>query len=105
MVIMVVEWSERASMRLGEIFEYLEKEASKRTARKIVNQIYSCADIPIKNPLAGPREESLTNRDREFRYLVQGNYKIIYQVDLERVVVSTVFDCRQDPERIGSEVK
>jgi len=53
MVIMVVEWSERASMRLGEIFEYLEKEASKRTARKIVNQIYSCADIPIKKTLKG----------------------------------------------------
>ena len=102
---MRVEWSERASTRIEEIYEYLKAEAGKRTARKIVDKIYSRVDILAQNPQAGQREELLQGRDEEFRYLVQGNYKIIYWIETDRITISTLFDCRQNPEKMQEEAE
>jgi len=36
----------------------------------------------------------------EHRYLVEGNYKIIYKRVKEGVLITDVFDARQDPRKI-----
>ena len=51
-------------------------------------------------PLLGQREELLKDLSVEFRYLVEGNYKILYYTLPEKIVISLVFDCRQNPERM-----
>jgi len=35
-----------------------------------------------------------------YRYLVEGNYKIIYRIKDESIVVDSVFDCRQNPVKM-----
>ena len=51
-------------------------------------------------PLLGQREELLKDLSVEFRYLVEGNYKILYYTLPEKVVISLVFDCRQNSEKM-----
>jgi toxin ParE1/3/4 len=50
--------------------------------------------------LAGAKEELLAEYPEEFRYLVEGNYKIIYWKEHEVITISSVFDCRQNPDKI-----
>lgn len=95
-----VVWTEPAKMRLRGISDYLKKEAGKRIAKKIRDQIYARANILVENPKAGQREELLKDRPEEFRYLVEGNYKIVYWLEPGKATISTVFDCRQNPEKI-----
>ena len=101
---MEIIWTERAKRRMREIFDYLDEAAGKRTARKIRGKIEARAAILAANPQAGQREELLAARPQEFRYLVEGNYKIIYRLDSDKAVISTVFDCRQNPEKMKEEV-
>ena len=37
----------------------------------------------------------------ECRFLVQGNYKIIYHVDGEIVFIDAVFDTRMEPRKLS----
>jgi len=43
-----------------------------------VNEIVDATINLQKTPLAGQEEEVLKNRPEEFRYIVSGNYKVIY---------------------------
>lgn len=96
----VVEWSEQAASSLEEIFGYHKEVAGLRIARKIATKITQCTQILSDNPFAGQREELLKDISVEFRYLVEGNYKILYYTQPEKVVVSLIFDCRQNPEKM-----
>jgi plasmid stabilization system protein ParE len=100
-----VVWTDPAKERLREITNYLRREAGARTANKIRDAISSRPEILVTNPLAGPREGSLEKYPDGFRYLVEGNYKIIYFVVDTEIVISTVFDCRRDPARLPDEVR
>ena len=55
-----------------------------------------------KQPFIGALEPLLQARVKEYRYLVQENYKIIYFVEEEKneVVVANLFDSRQNPSKI-----
>lgn len=96
----VVEWSKQAASSLEEVFGYHKKVAGLGVARKIVTKISRHTRILADNPYAGPREEVLKDLEVEFRYLVEGNYKILYYTRPEKIVVSLVFDCRQNPEKM-----
>ena len=97
---MIVEWSEQVASSLEEIFGYHKKEAGVRGARKIATKITQRTRILSDNSLVGQREELLKDLSVEFRYLVEGNYKILYYTLPEKVVISLVFDCRQNSEKM-----
>lgn len=101
---MVVVWSKQAKERLREIVGYLNEVAGKRTAQKITGKITARTAILVANPQAGQREEQLVGRPQEYRYLVEGHYKIIYRFEPGKVVISTVFDSRRDPQELKGEV-
>jgi toxin ParE1/3/4 len=42
----------------------------------------------------------LSERKFEYRYLVQGNYKIIYRIEGNYIRIAVVFDTRQNPEKL-----
>ncbi len=99
-----VIWTSRARWQLREITDYLRREADTGAAKKIRGRIVARPKILAANPHAGQREESLADMPVEFRYLVEGNYKIVYYATDEKVFVVTVFDCRRDPSRLQDEV-
>ncbi|MCX6252463.1 MAG: type II toxin-antitoxin system RelE/ParE family toxin [Bacteroidetes bacterium] len=95
-----IEWSELSERQLKDIFDYYSLEVSPGIARKIINRIIDRVSILESNPLAGPKEELLSEYPEEFRYLVESNYKIIYWKKENLVTIASIFDCRQNPEKI-----
>lgn len=95
-----IEWSELSERQLKDIFDYYSFEVSPRIARKIVNRIFDRVTILESNPFAGQKEELLSDYPEDFRYLVESNYKIIYWKKENLITIASVFDCRQNPEKI-----
>jgi plasmid stabilization system protein ParE len=96
-----VLWTETALNNLEDIFEYFKYKASIRVAKRLVKGLVK-STLEIQNsPQIGKIEELLTERQFEYRFLVVGNYKIIYWIDNNYVKIATVFDCRQNPEKLN----
>jgi plasmid stabilization system protein ParE len=95
-----VEWSALAERQLNEIYQYYSLNVSPAIANKVVNRIVKRVEILFKNPLSGAKEELLSDYPEDFRYLVVTNYKIIYWFDNEVITIASVFDCRQNPEKM-----
>lgn len=93
-------WTKNAEIQLEQIFIYHKENASEKIARKLVERIVKRTIQLKKHPNSGPLELLLTDRKNEFRYLIEGNYKIIYWKGEKIVNIATVFDCRQNPELI-----
>ena len=95
-----IEWSELSEKQLKDIFDYYSFEVSSGVARKIINRIIDRVSILESNPLAGPKEELLNDYPEDYKYLVESNYKIIYWKKGNLITIASVFDCRQNPEKI-----
>ncbi|MEI6577204.1 MAG: type II toxin-antitoxin system RelE/ParE family toxin [Bacteroidota bacterium] len=97
---MRIEWSELSERQLKDIFDYYSIEVSSKIARKIINRIIDRVSILESQPGLGQKEELLCHYHLDFRYLVEGNYKIIYWTSESLITIAAVFDCRQNPEKI-----
>ena len=95
-----IEWSELSERQLKDIFDYYAFVASPGIAKKIVNRILERVSVLETNPLVGPKEEILVEYPEDFRYLVESNFKIIYWKNEDFITIASVFDCRQNPEKI-----
>ncbi len=95
-----IEWSELSERQLKDIFDYYASAASPRNAKKIVNRILERISILETNPFIGPKEELLVEYPEDFRYLVESNYKIIYWKKGNLITIASIYDCRQNPEKI-----
>ncbi len=93
-----IEWSELSERQLKDIFDYYSFQVNVRIARKIINRIIERVGVLKTNSLAGPEEELLRNFPEDFRYLIEGNYKIIYWKNENLITIASVFDCRQNPK-------
>jgi len=97
---MRIEWSELSERQLKDIFDYYSFEANPRIARQIINKLIDRVSILESNPLVGQKEELLSGYPEDFRYLIESNYKIIYWGKDNIITIASVFDCRQNPEKI-----
>ncbi len=97
-----IEWYELAERQLKDISDFNVFEVSLGIARKIINRIINSVSKLYINSLAGQEEEILSDYREDFRYLVESNYKIIYWKKENLITIASVFDCRQNPEKIKS---
>ena len=97
---MKIIWTFPAKFRLKEIYLYHKHYASLTIAKKLKQKIFSATHTLIRHPKIGQEEELLKHKQKEYRYLVQGNYKIIYKIDKDIIYVEDVFDCRQNPNKL-----
>jgi len=95
-----IEWSGLSERQLKDIFDYYAIEASPRVAGKLIDKIIERVSILKGNPLAGAKEELLSEYPEDFRYLVESNYKIIYWGTENFITIASVFDSRQNPVKI-----
>ena len=100
---MHIIWSAPAKYDLKAIFEFNLKVISKDKAFEIIDDIFKATEIfllpNIDTKKNGQIELDLMNRPFEYRYLVSGHHKIIYFIDLENIIVTHVFDSRQNPQK------
>ena len=98
----VVVWSDNAIEELRSIYDYLYFNVSKKVADKISNAIVDKTLLLEQTPRVGQKEEMLAHLNKEIRYLIEGNYKIVYWIDDDIISIATVFDCRMDPKKLKS---
>jgi toxin ParE1/3/4 len=84
---------------LREMQAFLE-EISENYADKTVDEIYERAFDLVNFPEMGQREPLLIKYSIIYRYLIQGDYKIIYSIENEEVRINRVFDTRQNPKKL-----
>lgn len=99
---MTIFWSNFASEMVKDIYNYYKTNASPRVANRIRNQIFSATDQLKKYPFSGQVEISLQKLNEGHRYIVNGNYKIIYKEVKEGILITDVFDTRQDSIKINN---
>ena len=95
-----VIWTYFATLELKNIFLYYRMVANETIAEKIKKSIFNATKILPKQPLLGQIEENLIELKQGHRYLVEGNYKIIYRVINKDIYITDIFDCRQNPQKI-----
>ena len=102
---MKVIWTDFASNSLFEIYKYYKEVANENVAQKIKFRIFTATRQLIKHPLSGQIETNLQRLREDNRYLIEGNYKIIYKRVKEGILITDVFDTRQDPVKIFKSTK
>lgn len=95
-------WSNFAAHQLDKIFNYFAEEVNQKVAKHIIAKIYIGTNNLTKTPFIGQLEPLLTERKENYRYLIIGNYKVIYTVNeaQQLVKIADVFDCRQNPTKL-----
>jgi plasmid stabilization system protein ParE len=93
-------WTNFAISELKNIYLYYRMVASDKVADKIRKSVFDSTRPLIKDPLIGAIEENLTDLKQGHRYLVEGNYKIIYKVFQNNIYITDIFDCRQNPKKM-----
>ena len=92
-------WSEESIEDLRSIHKYLKARSEKLAFRQIKNILEREEQI-LNFPLAGSTYYS-EGLGIKFRFLIEGNYKIIYRIDDAYIVISAIFDTRQDPDNLN----
>lgn len=98
---MKILWTDFASNTLADIYKYYKEVAGENVARKIKDDIFTTTRQLEKHPQSGQIEETLKRLEEDHRYLVKGNFKIVYKEVKEGVLITDVFDTRQDPVKMN----
>ena len=90
---------------LKNIFDYYKIKASPKIAQNLIIEIVEKTNALDFQSKIGQKEELLSDRKENFRYLVSKNYKIIYWINEEknRIEIVDIFDTRQNPLKIERE--
>ncbi len=93
---MEIIWSGFAIENLKDIFDYYSIKAGQKTAHKIRKQIFQSIKQLIKNPKSGQIEPYLEKSGKDYRYILSGNYKVIYRIENNKIIINDIFDVRQN---------
>lgn len=100
---MKIIWTDFAIENLKSIFDYYADKANRKVAHKIRKQVLESTKQLIKHPESGQLELHLEKLNQQHRYILSSNYKIIYRVDREYIIINDVFDTRQNPIKMIDE--
>jgi len=96
-----VIWAEFASDNLKLIYNYHKNNANISVAKKIKKKIFEATFLVYKQPEMGQVEFWLEHLGEGHRYLVVGNYKIIYRNIDDMILITDIFDTRQNPSTMN----
>lgn len=95
-----VLWSAEALVDLEVIYDFLA-ENSQPAAQRIIESLLARTRQLEIFPESGARQESVKSKHKEYRYLVEGNYKILYSYQPNEVVhIEIIFDTRYNPDKL-----
>jgi len=87
-------WSSKANRKLFEILEfYAQRNKSKAYSIKLYQRFKKDLTILIKQPEIGIKTEI-----ESVRGLIVDDYILFYEFDGKRIIVHTLWDCRQNPD-------
>jgi plasmid stabilization system protein ParE len=87
-------WSHRAKIRLSGILEfYAQRNKSKTYSAKLFKKISKELKLLIDQPDLGIKTEI-----ESIRGLITGDYIIFYEYSDDKIIVHSIWDCRQNPD-------
>lgn len=97
---MKIQLSDHSKQSLRDIVDYHSSISMRKTGMKlrakILNKIMKLKEFPS----IGQFEEHFKDMEIEHRYLVEGHYKVIYCQIKDTILITDIFDTRQDPEKM-----
>lgn len=99
---MKVYWTDFALLSLKEVYLYYKKNASDKVAKRIKDEIFSKVNSLKSQAKQGQIEPNLEKTGLGYRYLISGNFKIIYLIQSGEIFITDIFDTRQNPEKINN---
>ena len=89
-----IVWSDRAKKRLYRILEfYIERNKSKSYSIKLYKLLNKEVKLLLKYPDLG-----LKTSEESVRGLIIDTFIIYYEVTEDKIIIHTIWDCRQDPD-------
>ena len=89
--------SQKAEKQMENIFQYVEAKFSERIRKELAKKIYNCFKL-IEND---PELFSFSDYNNSLRKcVVSKRTTVFYQIRKENIVVVSVFDTRQNPNKI-----
>ena len=91
-------WTEPAKNDLKYIFDFISG-FSYKIADKTVEKIIEKTEILLVKgfKLVAQKDEINPN----YRRLIEGNYKIVYKINSDKIIIHGVFDTREHPDKLG----
>ena len=74
---------------------YIERNKSNAYSKKLYSKIQQKLKVLIKNPEAGIKTDV-----PNIRGLIIENYTVFYEVYQEKIIIHTIWDGRQNPEKL-----
>jgi toxin ParE1/3/4 len=96
-MINAVIFTKSAENDLLRIEKFLKKWG---LSEKIFDIIFEKVEILRDFPRMGQIEPMLKDSDKEYRYLVEKPFKIIYSIQNGNVYINRVFDSRKNPRKL-----
>jgi plasmid stabilization system protein ParE len=89
-------WSHRAEIKLFRILEfYTERNKSRTYSAKLYQRLNKEIKILLKQPDIG-----LNTEIESVRGLIVDDYILFYEYDNEKIIVHSIWDCRQNPDNL-----
>ena len=96
---MIVKWYREAAADLDKIYDYYVAK-DPRAAALLYNKILDDVEILKTQPYVAAIEQMLVDCQESYRSLVVENYKVVYFIKDDFVLIVQVFDCRQTPIKL-----
>jgi toxin ParE1/3/4 len=84
-----------------EIYQYYLHKVNQKIAKQEQTKIVQRIKILKDFPLIGQVEDNEKFQGAGFRYLVQGNFKILYKIEEDDIVILSVFHTMQHPDKMS----
>lgn len=96
MVERVIVWTSTAKLELKLIFEFFNlRNKSKTNSLKLHRKIQTELNLLLQQPYLGKKTNTINVRG----FLVE-NYILFYELKDNRIVILSVWDTRQNPEKL-----
>ncbi len=95
-----IVWTDRARRDLVDIADYIAMDKP-GAAQNWVRELIATVDDAAMMPLAGRVVPEIGRR--EIREVLRRNYRVVYRVDEDAIIVLTVFDGRRLLRSVGPE--
>ena len=96
-----IKLSKRAAQKLQDLLEYLDTEWSESIKKKFVKELDQSFRLIKRNPTCFPKTDFVKDLHR---CVVTKHITIYYTYDESTIFIITLFDNRQNPQRIGKEI-
>lgn len=93
---MKIVWRKKASVDLEVIYNYI-KQDSPQNAVMVFNKIYDLVNSLNIFPERYPVDKK--NNNPQVRFAVLWNYKVVYSIEENAIVILRIFSTRQHPNK------